>query len=173
MIYLRPTDLSVDEVLHEVHRASRELGARRVVINSMSGFQLSLAPSDEDDFREALYRLLATLTGEGITTLLTTEVPDLMGEVRISPEGISFLSDNVILLRYVEIESQLRKALMVVKMRTSDHDKELRQYQITCQGRTGGAAIHPVRGRTLGHPHSAGGDGPQPFTTGLASRRRS
>ncbi len=171
MIYLRPTDLSVDEVLYEVHQSARQMGARRVVINSVSGFEVSLAPSDREDFREALYRLVATLSGEGITSLLTTEVPDLLGtDVRISPHGISFLADNVILLRYAEIESELRKALMVVKMRTSQHAKELRQYQITGRGIEVEQPFTEYAGILSGIPTLRTVMGPQPFTTGLTEQ---
>ena len=168
MIYLRPIDLSVDEVLYELHESARELGAKRVVVNSISGFQVSISSADQEDFREALYRMLAVLTGEKITTLLTTEVPAIMGpDVRISPEGISFLSDNVILLRYAEIESQLRKALMVVKMRTSDHDKELRQYRITDKGMSVEKPFSEYSGILSGIPTLRTVVGTQPFTTGL------
>lgn len=171
MIYLRPTDLSVDEVLYQVHQTARAMAAKRVVINSISGFELSLAPSDQEDFREALYRLLATLSGEGVTTLLTTEVPDLLGtEVRISPHGISFLADNVILLRYAEIESQLQKALMVVKMRTSDHAKELRRYEITDKGVRVEKPFTEYSGILSGIPTLRTMMGPQPFTTGLSEQ---
>ena len=59
---------------------------------------------------------------------------DLFGDMRIATGGVSFIADNMILLRYAEIESALRKVMMVIKMRTSDHDKELRQYRITERG---------------------------------------
>lgn len=171
MIYLRPIDISVDEVLHKVHEATRELKAKRVVLNSISGFELSLSPFDEGYFRESLYRLLATLTGEQVTTLLTTEVPDLLsGTVRVAPEGVSFLADNLLLLRYVEIESQLRKAVMVVKMRTSPHDKELRQYQITSKGIIVEQAFTEYAGILSGLPTLRTVIGPQPFTTGLTEQ---
>jgi circadian clock protein KaiC len=134
MIYLRPMDLSVDEVLTEITRTVTDIGATRVVINSISGFELAITPSEHDDFREALYRLVNVLTGSGATVLVTTEVSDLFGDVRISTHGVSFIADNIILLRYAEIESALRKVMMVIKMRTSDHEKELRQYRITDNG---------------------------------------
>ncbi len=170
MIYVRPTDLSIDEVLHQVHQAVQEIGAKRVVINSISGFQLALAPTDLEDFREALYRLLATLSGERVTTLMTTEVPDLMGVGALAIQGISFLSDNMILLRYVEIESELRKAVMVIKMRTSDHAKALRQYQITRTGVVVEQSFTQYSGILSGIPTLRTMMGPQPFTTGLSEQ---
>ncbi|MGE5620013.1 MAG: ATPase domain-containing protein [Sphingomonadaceae bacterium] len=170
VIYLRPTDLSVDEVLYEVNRWAAKLRATRVVINSVSGFEMSISPADQEDFREALYRLLTALSSQEVTTLLTTEVPDLTGSVQISPQRIAFLADNVILLRYAEIESQLRKALMVVKMRTSDHDKELRQYQITDKGVQVEKAFTEYSGILSGIPTLRTVMGLQPFTTGLSDQ---
>ena len=60
-------------------------------------------------------------------------------ELALSPYAISFLSDDIIRLRYVEIDGQLRKVLMVVKMRGGDHSKDIREYEITSEGlRIGG-----------------------------------
>ncbi|MCL4532029.1 MAG: AAA family ATPase [Actinobacteria bacterium] len=170
MIYLRPTDLSVDEVLYQVHRAVMELGAKRVVFNSVSGFEIAVDPQEREDFREALFRLLATLTGEGVTTLLTTEIPDLMGSGLISTRGISFLSDNMVMLRFVEIESELRKAVIVVKMRSSDHTKELRQYQITGKGIVVEQPFTQYSGILSGIPTLRTVMPSQPFTGGLSEQ---
>lgn len=170
MIYLRPVDLSVDEVLAEIIKAVEEIKATRVVINSISGFELALAPTDKEDFREALYRLNSALTSQGITVVMTTEVPDIMGEIRFSPPGLSFIADNVILLRYAEIESELRKALMVVKMRTSDHDKELREYVITNRGIMVAEPFVRYSGVLSGMPTLSAILGPRPFTAGLSDQ---
>ena len=83
VIYLRPLDLSVDEMLAEIHRAVRRLGATRVVIDSLSGFEIALAPTFRTDFRESLYRLVGALTAMGVTIFMTAEVP------QTSPYAIS------------------------------------------------------------------------------------
>ncbi len=134
VLYLRPLDLSPDEALHAIREAVEELGARRVVIDSLSGFELALAPTFREDYRESLYRLVGALTGRGVTVMMTMEIVQSFTDLRFSPYIISFLSDNIILLRYVEIAGQLRKHLAIVKMRNSDHSKELRLYDITGQG---------------------------------------
>ena len=59
----RPLDLSIDEMLHEIVEAIHRLKARRLVIDSLSGFELALAPTFREDFRESLYRMVAVLTG--------------------------------------------------------------------------------------------------------------
>ncbi len=134
VIYLRPLDLSPDETLRAIRAAVARIGARRVAIDSISGFELALAPDFRQDFRESLYRLVGALTGTGITVLMTMEIVQMTSELRFSPYLISFLTDDIILLRYIEIAGQLRTSLAVVKMRNSDHSKELWLYDITGQG---------------------------------------
>ncbi len=172
-IYLRPMDLSVDEVLSRVHERVRQLKARRVAINSISGFEMVLAPSDEPDFRESLFRLISTLSSEGVTTILTTEIPNVFGDLSISTHRISFLADNAIILRYAEIQSQLRKVVVVVKMRTSRHDTDLRQYRISDKGIVVEGPFTEYSGVLSGIPTLRSLVGTQPFTAGLADQEES
>jgi circadian clock protein KaiC len=61
---------------------------------------------------------------------MTAEVPNSFTDLNLSPNLVSFLSDNIILQRYVELDGQLRKVMTVIKMRGSDHGKELRTYNV-------------------------------------------
>ncbi|MHB1417606.1 MAG: ATPase domain-containing protein, partial [Chloroflexota bacterium] len=173
IIYLRPVDLSIDEVMSDIGTAVTQLNAQRVIINSISGLEVALPSMEQGGLREGLYRLASALEARGVTTLLTTEVPDLFGGVRLTTEGISFLADSIIFLRYVEISSELRKALMVVKMRTSDHDKELREYRIGKNGVTVERALSQYSGLMTGIPTLRTLLEPQPFTTGLTEQEES
>jgi circadian clock protein KaiC len=134
VIYIRPLDLSPDETLYEIQQAVVQNKAQRVVIDSLSGFELALAPTFRDDFRESLYRLVRALTGTGITVLMTMEIVQSTTELRFSPYVVSFLADDILLLRYVERAGYLYKSLLVVKMRNSAHSTTLRRYEITAQG---------------------------------------
>lgn len=134
LVYLRPLDLSPDEALHEIRSAVAEIGAKRVAIDSLSGFELALASTFRANFRESLYRLVNALTGTGITVLMTLEITERPTELRLSPHAISFLADDIILLRYREDSGLLTKSLMVLKMRKSRHSTERRRYEITGQG---------------------------------------
>lgn len=133
LIYLRPLDLSVDETFDEIRAAVRETGATRVVIDSISGFEMALAPAFRMDFRESLYRLIGALTELGVTIFSTVEVvPGREGPgLQLTGYQVSFLTDDILSQRYVEIEGVLHKALMVVKMRSSDHSREFRLYELT------------------------------------------
>jgi circadian clock protein KaiC len=134
IIYIRPLDLSPDEALFAIRAAVQKIDAKRAVIDSLSGFELALAPTFRTDFRESLYRLVGALTGTGITVMMTMEIVQSSTDLRFSPYVISFLADNIILLRYIEIRGQLKKSLVVVKMRNSQHSNDVRLYEITSQG---------------------------------------
>lgn len=134
LIYLRPLDLSIDETLFEVAQAVQRSGARRVVIDSLSGFELALAPTFRRDFRDSLYRMVGTLTSLGTTVMMSVELTDTFTELRFSPYGISFLTDIIILQRYVLLEGSLRRLMLVVKHRSSSHQHGVREYEITAEG---------------------------------------
>src|SRR5690606_40145584 len=151
-LYLRPLDLSPDETLHEIREAVKRVGAKRVVIDSMSGFELALAPTFRSDFRESLYRLVGALTGIGITVLTTMEVTQGENELRFTPNVISFLADDLISLRYVEVERELKKVAIVVKMRGSQHSKAYREYEITDRGFVVSGDLEGYAGRISGAP---------------------
>lgn len=151
-LYLRPLDLSPDETLHEIREAVKRVGARRVVIDSMSGFELALAPTFRADFRESLYRLIGALTGLGITVLTTMEVIQGEDGLRFTSNVISFLADDLISLRYVEVDRKLKKVVAVVKMRGSQHSKAFREFDITGRGFVVGGDLDGYTGRISGAP---------------------
>jgi len=134
ILYLRPLDLSVDEMMQELLDAIARVGAKRLVIDSLVGFEMALAPSFREDFRESLYRMIGALTGGGITILSTVEVEDTFTAFSFSNYTISFLTDDIIRLRYVEIDGQIRKVMVVIKMRGGNHSKDIREYIITDKG---------------------------------------
>jgi len=134
LLYLRPLDLSVDETLQEILDAVRRTKAKRLVIDSLVGFEMALAPGFREDFRESLYRMIAALTGEGVTILTTVEIEDTFTAFEFSHYTISFLTDDIIRLRYVEIDGQLRKVMAIVKMRGGNHAKDIREYVINDDG---------------------------------------
>ena len=146
VIYLRPLDLSVDEALLEIQAAVERTKAQRMVIDSLSGFELALAPTFREDFRESLYRMVGALTGAGVTVFMTTEVAQTFTDLRFSTDLISFLTDDIIVQRYVEIEGEVRKVMTVIKMRGSEHSKALRLYDVTKAGVVIGDTLHDYRG---------------------------
>jgi circadian clock protein KaiC len=134
ILYLRPLDLSVDETMQSILDAIERTGAKRLVIDSLVGFEMALAPGFRADFRESLYRMIVALTGAGVTVMSTVEVEDTFTELSFSHYTVSFLTDDIIRMRYVEIDGQLRKVIVVIKTRTSNHSKDIREYVITDKG---------------------------------------
>jgi circadian clock protein KaiC len=134
LIYLRPLDLSVDEALAAILEAVERLKAKRVVIDSLSGFEVALAPTFREDFRESLYRLVGTLTATGVTVFMTAEVSEAFSEARFTTEKVSFITDEIIVQRYVEMKGELRRVMAVIKMRGSEHTHEFRTYDVTAKG---------------------------------------
>jgi circadian clock protein KaiC len=152
IIHTRPLDLSIDETLHDIVAAIHVYKARRVVIDSLSGFELALAPTFREDFRESLYRMVAVLTGMGITLLLTAELEDSYVDLRFSPHGTAFLTDTIIMQRYIELKGELRRVMAVVKVRGSAHSKELRAFEITEEGIIIGEPLGEYDGLLTGRP---------------------
>jgi circadian clock protein KaiC len=130
VIDTRTSTLSVDEIAMLLIEDIQRLAATRIVIDSLSGFELALAPTFREDFRESLARMLAALTNTGVTVLMTSELEDRYYELGFSPYGTAFLTDSIIMQRYVEIDSRLERVMAVVKMRASRHSNELRIFHI-------------------------------------------
>ncbi len=152
IIYLRPLDLSVDEALYEILDAVNRLDAKRVVIDSLSGFEVALAPTFREDFRESLYRLVGTLTATGVTVFMTAEVLEGFTDVRFTAEKVSFITDEIIIQRYVEIEGKLKRVMAVIKMRGSEHSHTIRTYELTRDGVILGGDLRQYDGIITGVP---------------------
>lgn len=152
VIHSRPLDLSIDETLYEIVEQVQRLKARRLVVDSLSGFELALAPTFREDFRESLYRMVAVLTGMGVTMMMTAELEDSYTDLRFSPHGTAFLTDVIILQRYIELRGCLERVMSVVKVRGSGHSKQIRTYEITRAGIAIGEALAHYDGLLTGHP---------------------
>ena len=152
IIYLRPLDLSVDETVHEIVRTVEKIGAKRLVIDSLVGFEMALAPGFREDFRESLYRMIGALTRLGVTIISTVEIEDDFTSMSLSNYVISFLSGDILRLRYVSINGQLRRMLLVVKMRGGPHSIDMNEYRITDNGIVIGEPLRGYRALTSGIP---------------------
>jgi circadian clock protein KaiC len=157
VVYVRPLDLSIDETLTAIREAVLRVGAKRAVIDSLSGLELALAPTFREDFRESLYRMIGALTGMGVTVMSTVELPDAFTSLQFSPHGIAFLCDAIIMQRYLELGGQLRRAICVVKVRGSQHSKDLREYEITSKAElVVGSILDSYEGLLTGTPMKFG-----------------
>jgi len=127
-----------------------EINAKRIVVDSISHLE-SFIPASE--LRGELYRLISHLKMKELTSIFTAESHEVLGnQLVVTGVGLSFLVDCIILLRIVEIQSNLKKALTVLKIRGSDHDKQLREFEITPQGIKIAAAFAQYEGVLTGAP---------------------
>jgi circadian clock protein KaiC len=132
LMYRSPVDLYLDEWFYELLEVIERTRARRVFIDSLG--DLRRAAVDELRFREYLYSLLQRCANQQIGVMMSNEVAALYGISHVSEDGISHLSDNVILLQFVHRNAQLRRAVTVLKTRASRHDPAIREFKITPQG---------------------------------------
>jgi circadian clock protein KaiC len=163
VLQTRPLDLSIDETLYELTAMIDRLGAKRVVIDSLSGFELALAPTFREDFRESLYRMVTLLTGLGVTVVMTAELEDSYTDLRFSPHGTAFLTDVIVLQRYIELSGEMKRMMAVMKVRGSAHSHDLHLYDITDDGIVIGETLESFEGLLTGRPKP---------TSGQISRKR-
>ncbi len=123
--------LDLERVSGMVEQAVMEMGVKRIVVDSITHFE-RLA-SDPVDLRNMEYSLVNALKRLELTAILTRESPALMGS-EIGTYPLSYIVDSYILLRYVEIDSRIHKAILVLKFRGSDHAKDIRRFEITPGG---------------------------------------
>jgi len=126
---------------------------RRIVVDPLNHLAMFV---EKDDLRKEAYRLIMYLKTKGLSSLVTWESTQMNGEFFSATDiGMSFLVDCVILLRHVEIKSSVRKALVVLKIRGSDHDKRLREFEITSKGIKLAAPFSEYEGIMSGSPRKS------------------
>ena len=127
-----PVDLYLDEWVYELLDLIERVGAQRVMIDSLA--DLMLGTADPQRFREWTYSLIQRCTRMGVSLMMSMEVPELFELRRVSENGMSHLSDNVVLLQYIQEGAQLTRALTVLKTRASHHIPMVHRYEINERG---------------------------------------
>jgi len=171
LIDSREPDLSIDEVVLLILTEVRRLQATRVVLDSLSGFELALAPSFRTDFRESLLGLISALARAGVSVLMTSELEDRYTDLRFSPYGAAFLTDAIIVQRYIEVDSRLLRVMAVVKVRASPHSNELRLYSIDEGGIRVGEMLPDQEGLLGGRPTRKTSSAPSPVQIAATIQR--
>ncbi|WP_027718181.1 ATPase domain-containing protein [Desulfovirgula thermocuniculi] len=130
--FISPIELDVDKHAFEILDMIREKKVERFVIDSISSFESSV--SDVQKYRDYLWAIGQQLRREHVTTIFTVLNEDLFSPLVVSKAQLSLIADNIIILRYVEHNSSVKKVIGILKARGSDHDKSLREYEITAEG---------------------------------------
>lgn len=141
--------LSPDEFADLVRQQVEEQQVRLVIIDSIAGYKLSVRGTDLIMHLHALCRYLRNV---GMTVILINETEDITGDFRVTGIAISYLADNIVFLRYLEIGGELRKAIGVLKKRLSNFERTLRELEITSEGIKVGQPLTKLRGVLSGIP---------------------
>jgi circadian clock protein KaiC len=134
-----PVDVYVDELIYDLLDRIREVGARRVVVDSLN--DLVVATPDPLRLREFLYSLVQRCARQAVSVMFTFETMELFRITRLSEIGMSHIADNVVLLQHVQDGSEMRRALSVLKSRGSTHSAVISEFKISTDGITLGQPI--------------------------------
>lgn len=149
IVEVEPLRFSPGEFALLVRRQVEREGVRIVMIDGIAGYQLTMSGDDLVAHLHALGRYLQNM---GVTVLLVNELDSITGDFQATEAGISYLCDNLVFLRYLELRGELRRAVGVLKKRLSDFDKTLREIEITCDGVIVGVPLAGLRGVLTGTP---------------------
>ena len=150
VVTIEPLRYTSNQFIHYVCHEAEQNQAKIVAIDSTSGYKLSM---QEEDLIRQLHSLCHYLTNLGVTVILINETHTIAGsEFSVTEVGLSYLADNLIFLRYLELRGELRKAIGVLKKRTSDFERTLREFQITKDGIKVGEPLTNLRGILNGVP---------------------
>jgi circadian clock protein KaiC len=148
-------ELAPGEFAHRVRSAVEEHGTGTVIIDSLNGYQAAMP--QEKQLILHMHELLQFLNRRGATTFLTVAQHGLVGDMR-TPVDVTYLADTVILLRYFEATGRVRRAISVIKKRTSAHEDTIREYRIGSDGITLGEPLTSFQGVLRGVPEMLGVD---------------
>lgn len=149
VIKVEPLEYTSDEFAHLVRQHVEKENVQLVMIDSLAGYSLSMRG---DSLVTNLHALIKYLQNMGVAVILVTEITSVVGDFEVTESGVSYLADNVVFLRYLEIDGELRKAIGILKKRLSDFEKTLRQFEITRYGIKVGSPLSELRGILRGVP---------------------
>jgi circadian clock protein KaiC len=147
---LDPAEVSPGQFVDQVRAAVEIDGARIIVIDSLNGFLNAM--SGEHMLVAQMHELLTFLNQRGVVTLLVLTLSGMLGSSLSMPVDLSYLSDNVLVLRFFEAGGRLRKAISVVKKRSGKHEDTIRELTFSPKGIHIGEALTEFSGVMTGVP---------------------
>ena len=155
---IEPTQLSPGEFASHIMNAVEVDGVRMIVIDSINGYMQSMP--EERLLPTQVHELLSYLANRGVTSVLTLVQRGIFGNPVDEAADVSYLADSVILLRYFEVTGSVRQAISVVKKRSGDHERTIREFRIAQGGLVVGQPLHGFQGVLTGVPEYVGAAGP-------------
>ncbi len=150
VVCVYPEASSLEDHLINIQDTIRDFKPMRIAVDSLSALE---RVGTIKSFREFVIGLTSFIKHEEIIGLFTATTPTLTGGASVTEAHISTLTDSIILLRYVEVNGEMRRGITVLKMRGSRHDKEIREFTIDEDGMHIGKPFRNVSGILAGNPH--------------------
>ncbi|HEV2798905.1 MAG TPA: ATPase domain-containing protein [Pyrinomonadaceae bacterium] len=150
IVRVNPMELYPDEFLCLVRKAVEEEGRRIVMVDSLRGYELAM--EEFGTMVANISNLVTYLNGKGVTTLLINEVENITGDLKATEFAVSYVADNIILLRYAEYNSRVIKIIACLKKRLGMFQPELREMHITSDGIEVSEKLENLRGILTGVP---------------------
>jgi circadian clock protein KaiC len=144
-----PEMRGLEDHLLRIKSMVEEFRPQRVAVDSLSALERIGSPKP---FRQFVIGLTSFIKDQSVTGLFTNTTPTLVGGSSVTETHISSLTDSIVLLRYVEMFGEMHRGIMVLKMRGSPHDKEIRELTIDGAGMRLGAPFRTVSGILSGTP---------------------
>jgi circadian clock protein KaiC len=155
---IEPTQMSPGEFANEVAQAVEQEGVRMIIIDSINGYMKSMP--EERLLPIQVHELLSYLSNRGVTSIMTLVQQGIFGNPVDEAAEISYLADTVLLLRYFEVQGSVRQALSVVKKRSGDHERTIRECRVAKGGMSVGEPLVEFQGVLTGVPSYVGAVGP-------------
>lgn len=149
-LYDSPVELQPDIHAAKVKAVVDRIKARRIMLDSLK--DIEIATPNKVRYKDYIYSLVNQFKRQGVTTIVTNEIGELFGPFQLSEYGVSFVVDNVILLRYVELSGRIGRAINIMKVRGATHSKEIRSFEITSDGISIDKVIQAQTGVLTGMP---------------------
>ncbi len=149
IVHVEPLLYYPDEFANMIRQEVEEKKAKFIMLDSAMGYKLSM---QGEDLTRHLHAITKYLKNMGVTILLISETEYITGEFRATDIGISYLTDNLLFMRYYELNGALHRSIGVLKKRVTDHEKTLREFRITSEGFKVGEPLTGVQGILRGVP---------------------
>ncbi len=158
MTQVEPTELSPGEFASQVVRAVESDKCSLVIIDSINGYMQSMP--EERLLPIQIHELLSFLSNNGVTCIMTLVQHGIFGNPVDEAVEVSYLADTVILMRYFEVSGTVRQAISVVKKRSGDHERTIRECKVHKGGLFVGKPLREFQGVLTGVPRYTGSDAP-------------
>jgi circadian clock protein KaiC len=156
--YVSPVELSTDWFLDRARQQVERHGVRRAALDSLTS--MAIGVQSDRRFKELVYAFTKHFRALGVTLSMNMEVAELLGSAQLSGYGVSFAADNVLQLKYIELEGRLDRGISVLKVRGARHSTDVRKMTLEASGIEIGSAFKGLRGVLTGLPVRSGADEP-------------